>query len=186
MKIIIRPAPGLILRKLQTHQVARTIVQANGGAPTCKGDDFIIRLRPGSNIIIVSTPHEGVVHGIDVGTSEEELMANLRVRTNGVRILRARMLGQSQTALLHFEGPRCLNFCTSTEGRCLAETASRQGSSAPSAEPPDIHQTSAPTQRFARAIRATSLTQKPDHTCVPKCALCGGAHLTAAKGCNNN
>ncbi|KAH7934189.1 hypothetical protein HPB49_022634 [Dermacentor silvarum] len=116
MKIIIRPAPGLILRKLQTHQVARAIVQATGGAPTCKGDDFITRLRPGSNIIIVSTPHEGtaatlmkimsltfhgrsqpvkvylstpedllkgVVHGIDVGTSEEELMANLRVRTHG-------------------------------------------------------------------------------------------------------
>ncbi|KAH7936776.1 hypothetical protein HPB49_003919 [Dermacentor silvarum] len=59
MKIIIRPAPGLILRKLQTHQVARAIVQATGGAPTCKGDDFITRLRPGSNIIIVSTPHEG-------------------------------------------------------------------------------------------------------------------------------
>ncbi|KAH7966230.1 hypothetical protein HPB49_014688 [Dermacentor silvarum] len=120
MKIIIRPAPGLILRKLQTHQVARAIVQATGGAPTCKGDDFITRLRPGSNIIIVSTPHEGtaatlmkimsltfhgrshpvkvylstpedllkgVVHGIDVGTSEEELMANLRVRTHGVRIV---------------------------------------------------------------------------------------------------
>ncbi|KAH7977437.1 hypothetical protein HPB49_001504 [Dermacentor silvarum] len=135
MKIIIRPAPGLILRKLQTHQVARAIVQATRGAPTCKGDDFITRLRPGSNIIIVSTPHEGtaatlmkimsltfhgrshpvkvylstpedllkgVVHGIAVGTSEEELMANLRVRTHGVRIVRARMLGQSQTALLHF------------------------------------------------------------------------------------
>ncbi|KAH7965060.1 hypothetical protein HPB49_003108 [Dermacentor silvarum] len=142
MKIIICPAPGLILRKLQTHQVARAIVEATGGAQTCKGDDFI-RLRPGSNIIIVSTPHEGtaatlmkimsltfhgrshpvkvylstpedllkgVVHGIDVGTSEEELMANLRVRTHGVRIVKARMLGQSQTALLHFEGPQVPRF----------------------------------------------------------------------------
>ncbi|XP_065291822.1 serine/arginine repetitive matrix protein 1 [Dermacentor albipictus] len=58
MKVIIRPTPGLIVRKLQTHQVAKAIVQATGGAPTCKGDDFIVRLRHGSNIIIVSTPHE--------------------------------------------------------------------------------------------------------------------------------
>ncbi|KAH7984871.1 hypothetical protein HPB49_026253 [Dermacentor silvarum] len=63
--------------------------------------------------VYLSTPEDllkGVVHGIDVGTSEEELMANLRVRTHGVRIVLARMLGQSQTALLHFEGPQVPRF----------------------------------------------------------------------------
>ncbi|KAH7936360.1 hypothetical protein HPB52_021566 [Rhipicephalus sanguineus] len=139
LKVIIRPSPGLIVRELRFYQVAKAIIQATGRASACKGEDFIVRLRRGSNIIIVSTPHEataatlvkitsltfqerphpvkvylstpkdlckGVVHGIDAGTSEEELLGNLRVRTHGVRIVRARMLRQSQTALLHFEGPQ--------------------------------------------------------------------------------
>ncbi|KAH7940958.1 hypothetical protein HPB49_008365 [Dermacentor silvarum] len=218
MKIIIRPAPGLILRKLQTHQVARAIVQATGGAPTCKGDDFITRLRPGSNIIIVSTPHEGtaatlmkimsltfhgrshpvkvylstpedllkgVVHGIDVGTSEEELMANLRVRTHGVRIVRARMLGQSQTALLHFEGPQVPRFVYFYGGEmpCRDYQPTRQFCPIcrTTGHQPDVCPN--PT------VRACNTCNHPNpeagHTCVPKCALCGGAHLTAAKDCNN-
>lgn len=218
MKIIIRPAPGLILRKLQTHQVARAIVQATGGAPTCKGDDFITRLRPGSNIIIVSTPHEGtaatlmkitsltfhgrshpvkvylstpedllkgVVHGIDVGTSEEELMANLRVRTHGVRIVRARMLGQSQTALLHFEGPQVPRFVYFYGGEmpCRDYQPTRQFCPIcrTTGHRPDVCPN--PT------VRACNTCNHPNpeagHTCVPKCALCGGAHLTAAKDCNN-
>ncbi|KAL1460377.1 hypothetical protein MTO96_006230 [Rhipicephalus appendiculatus] len=41
-----------------------------------------------------------------MGTSQKELLANLRVCTHGVRIVRARMLGQSQTVLLPFEGPQ--------------------------------------------------------------------------------
>ncbi|KAL1444848.1 hypothetical protein MTO96_045366 [Rhipicephalus appendiculatus] len=64
--------------------------------------------RPHPVKVYLSTPKyvpKGIVHGIDAGASEEELLANLRVRTHGVRIVRARMLGQSQTALPHFECP---------------------------------------------------------------------------------
>ncbi|KAL1417887.1 hypothetical protein MTO96_006059 [Rhipicephalus appendiculatus] len=61
--------------------------------------------RPHPVKVYLSTPKylsKGVVHGIDAGTSDEELLANLRVCTRGDRIARARMLGQSQTALLRF------------------------------------------------------------------------------------
>ncbi|KAH7949503.1 hypothetical protein HPB49_011640 [Dermacentor silvarum] len=38
-------------------------------------------------------------------------------------------------------------------------------------------------------VRACNTCNHPNpeagHTCVPKCALCGGAHLTATKDCNN-
>ncbi|KAH7969345.1 hypothetical protein HPB52_016835 [Rhipicephalus sanguineus] len=113
LKVIIRPSPDLIVRELRSHQVAKAIIQATGRASECKGEDFIVRLRRGSNVIIVSTPLEataatlvkitsltfqerphpvkvylptpkdlskGVVHGIDAGTSEKELLANLRPR----------------------------------------------------------------------------------------------------------
>ncbi|KAH7983958.1 hypothetical protein HPB52_015780 [Rhipicephalus sanguineus] len=58
LKVIIRPSPGLIVRELCSYQVAKAIIQATGRASACKGEDFIVRLRRGSNIIIVSTPHE--------------------------------------------------------------------------------------------------------------------------------
>ncbi|KAH7955961.1 hypothetical protein HPB52_005288 [Rhipicephalus sanguineus] len=191
LKVIIRPSPGLIVRELRSHQVAKAIIQATGWASACKGEDLIVCLRRGSNVIIVSTPHEataatlerphpvkvylstpkdlskGVVHGIDAGTSKEELLANLRVRTHGVRIVRARMLGQSQTALLHFEGPQ------------LPQLPTRQF--CPICRTPG-HRPDVCPNPTARACDVCHLPNpEAGHTCVPKCALCGGPHLTAAK-----
>ncbi|KAH7978436.1 hypothetical protein HPB49_005504 [Dermacentor silvarum] len=129
---------GLAIRELRTHEVSRAIVQACGGPANITGDDFWLRIRPGSNILIASTPEERtaerilnikelelrgnrhsidthistpdnllkeVIHGLEPGTTEDELINNPRVRTQGVRILYARMLGKSRTAVLTFDGP---------------------------------------------------------------------------------
>ncbi|KAL1460376.1 hypothetical protein MTO96_006229 [Rhipicephalus appendiculatus] len=56
LKVIIRPSPGLIVRELRSHQVANAIIQATGLASACKGEDFIVRLRRGSNIITTTPP----------------------------------------------------------------------------------------------------------------------------------
>ncbi|KAH8020338.1 hypothetical protein HPB51_000788 [Rhipicephalus microplus] len=121
----------------------------------------MLRVHPGSNIIIVSTPHEhvakelreithlnirgrvhsfnsyvadpedvlrGIVHGIPSGTSQAELMANLRVRTQGVKIERARMLGSTKTAIITFTGstlPRCVYFM-GAEAICYPHKPTRQ------------------------------------------------------------
>ncbi|KAL1479263.1 hypothetical protein MTO96_051988 [Rhipicephalus appendiculatus] len=56
----------------------------------------------------ISTPEgfvKGVVHGLQRETPEEELLNNLRVRTQGVKIVQARMLGKSETAMITFDGP---------------------------------------------------------------------------------
>ncbi|KAL1430602.1 hypothetical protein MTO96_014849 [Rhipicephalus appendiculatus] len=56
----------------------------------------------------ISTPEgflKGVVHGLERDTREEELLNNLRVRTQGVTIVQARMLGKSETAMITFDGP---------------------------------------------------------------------------------
>ncbi|KAL1434750.1 hypothetical protein MTO96_001648 [Rhipicephalus appendiculatus] len=101
------------------------------------GDSFLLRVHPGSNIVILSTPHEevagrlreisqlkirgqihpfnayvadpedvlrGIVHGLPPGTTQADLMANLRIRTQGVTIERARMLGSSKSAIITFTG----------------------------------------------------------------------------------
>ncbi|KAL1476100.1 hypothetical protein MTO96_036769 [Rhipicephalus appendiculatus] len=137
LKIVLRPKKGLAIKEYSTHQISRAISAACEPHPHCTGSDFIARIRPGSNIIIVSTPHEetarvlrrvdtltlggknyefntyvaapegtlrGVIHGIEPGTPSEELLANLRVRTQGVKVHSARMLGNSNTAVITFDG----------------------------------------------------------------------------------
>ncbi|KAL1467724.1 hypothetical protein MTO96_041976 [Rhipicephalus appendiculatus] len=121
----------------------------------------MLRVYQGSNIIILSTPHEhvakelreithmtvrgrvhslnsyvadpedilrGIVHGIPPGTSQAELMANLRVRTQGVKIERARMLGSTKTAITTFTGstlPRCVYFM-GVEAVCYPHKPTKQ------------------------------------------------------------
>ncbi|KAH7945302.1 hypothetical protein HPB49_000265 [Dermacentor silvarum] len=218
MKIVIRPKPGLAVKDLQTHQVARAISQASGSPQECRGEDFLLRLRPGSNIIVVSTPYErtaelvmkitslniqgkqhpvnayistpehllkGVIHGIDEGTTEDELMANLRVRTQGVKIMHARMFGKTRTAIILFDGPIVPRYVYYYGGeipcriyqptRQFCYTCRNAGHRADVCPEPTV-----------KACKNCNL-QNPEegHKCEPECALCGGVHVTAAPECRN-
>ncbi|KAH7959509.1 hypothetical protein HPB49_011556 [Dermacentor silvarum] len=99
---------------------------------------YVVRPHKGSNILIVSTPHEetadeicqlthlklanqahpvrayvpfspqtirGVIHGLDPNNTRETLMKGLWVRDTRIKILDARILGTSTTALLTIDGP---------------------------------------------------------------------------------
>ncbi|KAH7940760.1 hypothetical protein HPB49_005367 [Dermacentor silvarum] len=99
---------------------------------------YVVRPHKGSNILIVSTPHEetadeicqlthlklanqahpvrayvpfspqtirGVIHGLDPNNIRETLMKRLWVRDTRIKILDARILGTSTTALLTIDGP---------------------------------------------------------------------------------
>ncbi|KAH7932714.1 hypothetical protein HPB49_001477 [Dermacentor silvarum] len=218
MKIVIRPKPGLAVKDLQTHQVARAISQASGSPQECRGEDFLLRLRPGSNIIVVSTPYEitaelvmkitslniqgkqhpvnayistpehllkGVIHGIDEGTTEDELMANLRVRTQGVKIMHARMFGKTRTEIILFDGPIVPRYVYYYGGeipcriyqptRQFCYTCRNAGHRADVCPEPTV-----------KACKNCNL-QNPEegHKCEPECALCGGVHVTAAPECRN-
>ncbi|KAH7949072.1 hypothetical protein HPB49_004927 [Dermacentor silvarum] len=55
----------------------------------------------------------GVIHGIEPHTPYDLLRSNLRIRTQGLGLIDARMLGDSQSALLTFYGsqvPRCVYY----------------------------------------------------------------------------
>ncbi|XP_075533791.1 uncharacterized protein LOC142566789 [Dermacentor variabilis] len=125
LKIVLRPR-GLAVKSLQTHQVARAVVAATEQG--CNAEDLIISSSDneeaaqtirrithlsfgGKNYAVnahVAAPEgtlRGVIHGVDPGTSPEELKTNIRVRTQGVKILAARMLRRSSTAVITFDGP---------------------------------------------------------------------------------
>ncbi|KAL1444200.1 hypothetical protein MTO96_029974 [Rhipicephalus appendiculatus] len=159
IKIVLRPHKGLAVKELLGYELSTAVIDA------CHrhfdGGSFMLRVHPGSNIIILSTLHEhvaeelreithmtirgrvhsfnsyvvdpedilpGIVHGIPTGTSQAELMANLRVRTQGVKIERARMLGSTKTAIITFTGstlPRCVYFM-GAEAVCYPHKPTKQ------------------------------------------------------------
>ncbi|KAH7978213.1 hypothetical protein HPB49_004832 [Dermacentor silvarum] len=149
IKIILKPHKGLMLKEYLKTEIPQAIIRSTGSiipgsGPNQRkitGEDFILRIREGTNIIIVSTPslevadvirritcmelrgkqhpfnvyvadpddsYKGVVHGFPAHTESADLQQHLRVRTQGVTIERARMLGSSNTALLTFSGGTCV------------------------------------------------------------------------------
>ncbi|KAL1433407.1 hypothetical protein MTO96_012613 [Rhipicephalus appendiculatus] len=57
-KVVIRPHQGLPIRTLTSPLLAEAVIAACGNK--IHGENFMLRLKPGSNIIIVSTPHQEV------------------------------------------------------------------------------------------------------------------------------
>ncbi|KAH8026399.1 hypothetical protein HPB51_020383 [Rhipicephalus microplus] len=125
----------------------------------------------------------GIVHGIPAGTSQDELIENLRVRTQGVNIERARMLGSSKTAIITFTGnvlPRSVyimgaglicypykptvqvcKICLQTEHRT------------------DV----CPTLNVNVCLKCAAREPMQGHDCIPKCVICDGEHPTGDSLC---
>ncbi|KAL1481728.1 hypothetical protein MTO96_034258 [Rhipicephalus appendiculatus] len=134
-KIVVRPHQGLPVKNLTSPLLADAVIAACSGQ--ISGEQFLLRIKPGSNIFIVSTPHQtvadhvrritklsingrphsvnayvatsegttkGVIHGLDPHTTPEALKANLRIRTQGVEILHARIFRNTKTAVITFFG----------------------------------------------------------------------------------
>lgn len=126
---------------------------------------------------------KGVIHGLDAGTTPTELLAHLRVRTQGVKILYARMLGNSQTAVITFEGkivPRYVYYYGG-ETRCYLYRSSRQVCYI--CFKPGHRADVCPTPDAVVCSNCTEPVIEDGHTCEPRCALCKEAHPTRAKEC---
>lgn len=123
----------------------------------------------------------GVIHGLDPGTTNENLPDLLIA--NEPRLLHSRMLGRTTSALLTFQGPhvpfyvnvgsliyRCRPFRRTVQFcRLCGEVGHRQ----------DVcpH----PDQQVCPGCGAPNPTE--DHRCSPVCKLCDLPHITASKDC---
>ncbi|KAL1473621.1 hypothetical protein MTO96_038569, partial [Rhipicephalus appendiculatus] len=209
IKIIMRPHKGLVVKDLLGSEISVAIIDA------CQrkfdGRNFMLRVHPGSNIIIVSTPEEnvarhlreitrlnirghiypfnayvadpedvlrGVIHGKPTGTSQNELMASLRIRTQGVTIERARMLGSSKTALITFTGstlPRCAYFM-GAEALCHPYKPTTQVCKV--CRSTEHRSDVCPSPNAKVCPKCGTIEPQPEHECTPKCAICGEGHAT--------
>ncbi|KAL1471827.1 hypothetical protein MTO96_039697 [Rhipicephalus appendiculatus] len=57
-KVVVRRSQGLPIKELTAPQIAEAVVNACQGKIT--GSQFLLRLKPGSNIFIISTPDQDV------------------------------------------------------------------------------------------------------------------------------
>ncbi|KAL1438048.1 hypothetical protein MTO96_048412 [Rhipicephalus appendiculatus] len=134
----------------------------------------------------ISTPAgylKGVVHGLERETPVAELLSHLRVPTQGVTIVQARMLGKSETAVITFDGPILPRFVYYYGGEmpCVPYQPTRQYCKLCKSQG---HRTDVCPTPMTKACSNCRLRDPPeDHTCEPECALCGGDHPTAASEC---
>ncbi|KAH7958631.1 hypothetical protein HPB49_003498 [Dermacentor silvarum] len=208
LKVVIRPTRGLALKQYPNHAISAAIVMSCQTPARVEGK-YVVRPHKGSNILIVSTPHEetadeicqlthlklanqahpvrayvpfspqtirGVIHGLDPNNTRETLMKGLWVRDTRIKILDARILGTSTTALLTIDGPHLprLVYHGGCEYPCHQFRPARQFCQMcmQSGHRPDVCPN--PNTPVCRQCGM----QNP-----PKCGLCGGQHETGTKEC---
>lgn len=123
----------------------------------------------------------GVITGLDVGTTNEQLQHILA--TNGPRILHARLLGTSTAAVITFEGTRVPYYIKAygilTRCRPYRQTIQCCALCGEMGHRQDI----CPNPEVI--ICPTCHLRDPPigHPCTPTCQLCGLNHLTASREC---
>ncbi|KAL1419990.1 hypothetical protein MTO96_024736 [Rhipicephalus appendiculatus] len=213
-KVVVRPSQGLPIKELTAPQIAEAVVNACQGKIT--GSQFPLRLNPGSNIFIISTPDQdvaditrkitgltlngrlhavnayaavgdgtrkGVIHGIAPNTRPETLLANLRIRTQGVEILRARMLGETKTAMITFFGPITPRFVYYMGGEVPCFPFKNTIQFCYACKQTGHRTDVCPTPHIAVCHKCGMKEPQPDHPCNPVCSTCGEGHLTGTKEC---
>ncbi|KAH8022734.1 hypothetical protein HPB51_002987 [Rhipicephalus microplus] len=214
IKVIVRPHKGLTVKNLFGSELSMAVIEA------CRncfgGESFLRRVHLGSNIIILSTPHEqvagrlreinqfkirrqihpfnayvadqedvlrGIIHGLPPGTTQADLMANLRIRTQGVKIERARMLGSAKSAIITFTNdvlPRCVYFM-GAEAICYPYKPTVQVCKICRSTGPQTDVCPTPNANVCSKCGTCDPTQ--GHECALNCAICGEEHATGEKSC---
>lgn len=125
----------------------------------------------------------GVIHGVPMNTSTETLMAHLRVRTQGVEIITARMIGTTKSAAITFFGPTLPRtvYYYGGELRCYPFRPTLQVCKVCRAKG---HRTDVCPNPDRPICRLCGLANPTDgHPCSISCASCGEAHLTGDPTC---
>ncbi|KAH7937251.1 hypothetical protein HPB49_009522 [Dermacentor silvarum] len=129
----------------------------------------------------ITTPEylfKGVIHGIDEGTNlrlaDDELMGNLPVRTQGFKIMHARMFGKTRTAIILCDGlivPRHVYYYGG-EIPCRIYQPTRQFCNTCRNAGHRADVCLEPTVKACK--HCNSQNPEEGYKCEPKCALCGG------------
>ncbi|KAH8029982.1 hypothetical protein HPB51_006188 [Rhipicephalus microplus] len=126
---------------------------------------------------------KGVIHGIEPHTPSETIKASIRFRTQSVTLVDARMLGDSQSAVLTFFGdilPRYVYY-RGGEKECIPFRNTVQFCRACGAVG---HRTDVCPQPDSPVCHTCRMSNpEVNHNCTPTCAICTGNHITGDRSC---
>ncbi|KAH7967782.1 hypothetical protein HPB52_002461 [Rhipicephalus sanguineus] len=124
---------------------------------------------------------KGVINDNTPNTSTDTLLANLRIRTQGVDILRTRTLGETRTAAITFLGAITPRFVYYMGGEvpCYPFKCTIQFCYA--CEQTGHITDGCPTPHSAVCHRCGMKEPQPYRPCNPVCSTCGEGHLTRKK-----
>ncbi|KAH7967740.1 hypothetical protein HPB52_002093 [Rhipicephalus sanguineus] len=109
---------------------------------------------------------KGIVPGLEPGTTSHTLVEEMQA--TGIQILQARMMGQTNIALVTFEGLREQSYAATAPDSRSAKRASNW----------DF-----PTPHLAICEQCGIDNPMPSHPCSPRCKSCGGDHATTDPKC---
>ncbi|KAH9367559.1 hypothetical protein HPB48_002851 [Haemaphysalis longicornis] len=187
-------AGGFHIKDFYAHVTVQTQWTQNLIVASTADEDYAMKLSAITHLQLGAAQYElspyltplpgtvrGVIHGIEAGTTEEDL-ADL-ISTTGPRILHARMLGRSTSALITFDGPHVPFYVKfgSTYTRCRPYRRSVQFCSA--CGELGHRQDVCPNPEKNVCKLCGDENPQPNHSCQPKCKLCDLPHETAGKDC---
>ncbi|KAH6929610.1 hypothetical protein HPB50_003122 [Hyalomma asiaticum] len=174
---------------VQVQRLENLIIASTAEWEDAKKLESITSIQLGGTLFTIKsntrTPDDvsrGVISGLLPGTSEEELKAGLRAPAR-YTVLHARMLGQSSTAVIFFQGPHVPYYVRfhSLDFRCRPYRKSVQYCKTCGSTGHRQDVCPRPLPGFCSKCGKTN--QPPDHVCKPACKLCGEEHETASKDC---
>ncbi|KAH6942792.1 hypothetical protein HPB50_010653 [Hyalomma asiaticum] len=174
---------------VQVQRLENLIIASTAEWEDAKKLESITSIQLGGTLFTIKsntrTPDDvsrGVISGLLPGTSEEELKAGLRAPAR-YTVLHARMLGQSSTAVIFFQGPHVPYYVRfhSLDFRCRPYRKSVQYCK--TCGNTGHRQDVCPRPLPGFCSKCGKTNQPPDHVCKPACKLCGEEHETASKDC---
>ncbi|KAH7942771.1 hypothetical protein HPB52_001125 [Rhipicephalus sanguineus] len=132
-----------------------------------------------------SAPHntvKGVIKGIPTDANAEELDRNVVNERNPLAV-GAKRIGSTTSAIVVFEGPKVPNFVRYGVTLIPCHLYRKQIDVCHQCGRVGHRKDVCPTPTIKTCLACGLANPKEDHSCTPKCKLCGGEHSTGDRTC---
>ncbi|KAH7949173.1 hypothetical protein HPB49_005728 [Dermacentor silvarum] len=192
-KIIVRPHQVRPIKKLTAPQISEAVIMVT--QRKVRGQQFLLRLKPGSNIFIISTPQQEVAdivgkittlvinskqHAVKAyvtggDDTKKGVVQGLSPHTSP-ETLQANLPASERKEWRYYERaweekcPSCYPFKNTVQfGKACLQTGHRT----------DV----CPQPHTSVCNRCGTKEPEPEHECKPTCTTCGEEHLAGSKDC---
>ncbi|KAG0435463.1 hypothetical protein HPB47_018465 [Ixodes persulcatus] len=173
--LLVQPTPNVLVASTADPELAVRLSEIQQLQISTSTYEFSTYMKPPPGTC------RGVIHGLDSSINKDNLGAYLQ--GNYPTLLHARIMGNTRSALLTFQGTRvpfyvkggsmllrCRPFRRSVQVCHVCGELGHRMDVCPNPDSP-------------KCLHCGQPTPSADHVCIPKCRLCSQPHTTAGKDC---